>query len=214
MTDGDGTPEGPSGDEDMFEEAESALQEIPEEVGRGILDALRGSDGPEGERSGGCLLFLAFFAVLGAIGILVLLVSLWNSDDPAQVAGPQTAVGLQFENTYNSEGQLIPIPGEWEIYNEAGVAGCDDDIELTAVNRRGELELMDPEGQRIRVRPPDSDWTEMELISSSDSEAVYTASITRSYDFTLTFTSSSTLGARLDGCADRGGQGWLEEPAR
>lgn len=171
----------------------------------------------------GCAVLLGILTIAIAIVLAAFtntFSGLFSSDTtPVEVGG--TTPYLEFPNDYNSEGQLIPIPGVWEIYNEDGVATCAGDLELEAGQRRGLLELVDPEGQQIRVKPllgddtsgDDSGWTTLDLISSSESEAVYEAEDvgpdgTR---MTAVFSSSSTLGARLEECATRGGNGWLEE---
>jgi hypothetical protein len=145
---------------------------------------------------------------------IALLILLWDSGGSEQVEDPTAPSTLRFENTYNSEGHLIPLPGEWQLINEAGVAGRQDDVELEEGHQRGYLELIDAQGEQIRVRPADAvAWTELDRILSSATEAEYATTLMGGVEMRLRFTSSSTLGGRLEECADRGGEGWLLEPA-
>lgn len=99
------------------------------------------------------------------------------------------------------------------------MAACHGDIDSETHLQRMQLEVVDG-GEKIIGReivdgelgPP----FVAERVSASETEAVYFADLSEEngmdeFEVTLHF-SSSTAGRRLEGCPDRGGDGWLVDP--
>lgn len=192
----------------------------------GAADLVSEMPMPDGDRfagcRSGCVLVLVVLATLTAAtaGLGIFFFSWLDDDSSSQNNAPTTTTtqpeGLAFQNIYNPAGGLMPIAGLWDMQNESGNATCIADMPLEANLQRGELRV-DGEGASISVRTPGSDtWFDLDRISSSASEAIYYADLSDQtgidFEMTLVFSSSSTIGGRLEGCPDRGLDGWLVEP--
>lgn len=247
---GNDSPEIPSGDSPADGQSSEASAEAPQssEPGEWFSETIEELEyqtfGPElapggigrdaGCRTqGGCLGFLLIIPAMIAASIAIFSPFGGDSSDdaPSQDA-PQTqsqqavqpdvgGASLAYENEYDADGNLVPIPGEWHVYNEAGVDTCTYDISLDPSVQRVELEVLDG-GERILIREIFEDESVgpafvLERISSSDTEATYredlSEQIGRDQAIEGTFSSSSTWGGKVEGCPDRGAQGSLAEPS-
>ncbi len=90
---------------------------------------------------------------------------------------------LAYENEYDADGYLIPIPGEWRVYDQAGVDTCTDDLSLDPGVQCMELEVLDA-GERILIREVFEDESVgpafvLKRISASDTEATYWADMSK-----------------------------------
>jgi hypothetical protein len=131
-----------------------------------------------------------------------------------------TSTLLAYENVYDADGYLVPIPGVWHVYNEAGVDTCTYDISVDPSVQRMELEVLDG-GERILIREVFEDESVgpafvLDRIGGSDTEVTYREDMSevigRDQAIQGTFSSSSTWGGRVEGCPERGAQGSLVEP--
>jgi hypothetical protein len=182
----------------------------------------------------GCLMSLVGVMVLMATSIVVFSqFSVFDgdpSDAPSEGESPTQApeaaspdVGGSsplYENEFDADGNLVPIPGEWHVYNDAGVDACTYDISVDASVQRMELDVLDG-GGRISIREIFDDESVgpvfvLDRISSSDTEVTYREDLSemvgRDQAIEGTFSSSSTWGGRVEGCAERGAQGSLVQP--
>ena len=111
---------------------------------------------------------------------------------------------------------LVPTVGDWVMQGEEGIASCVANMELAEQSTVGFIDVVDG-GERIRITTYDEDGgvLELERIEASESEATYYADLTPltgiNMQMTLVFTSPTTLGGRMQGCPERGGQGYLLE---
>jgi hypothetical protein len=234
-TSGD-SPDPSTGVEQAGRRLQSALHSLDRLVGRIVHG---GSDEAPDPGGGGCgclAMVLVAVAVVVAAAVALwgeLSSALWDGAPPQDAqtvqvgptapisqVGATTPSDLAFANDYSGDGYLIPIAGEWEIYNEAGIATCAGDIAMSAHTQTGHIEVID-DGERIVLREITGDGLgppiELERTSASETEARYWADLSSmtgvdSFEMELVFSSSSTLGGRMQGCPVRGGRGWLVQP--
>jgi hypothetical protein len=227
--------------EEQYPQVEEMLSEVadsPASLAAETLDGVQLIDDPEGVVQAGCgpsgcAYAVAIVAFVAGVSAFLFGDALFGSDASTQDASQtesqeavQPDVGgtsplLAYENQYDAEGNLIPIPGEWHVYNEAGVDTCIEDLSLDPSVQSMELAVLDG-GERIRIQEivegelvgPRFD---LDRISSSATEATYREDMSevigRDQAIEGTFSSSSTWGGRVEGCPERGAQGSLVEPS-
>ncbi len=188
---------------------------------------------------GGCGCTLLLLVVLILTPLIVLL-NLGSEEDREALQSVDIEGGVvdpepgSFPDLVDANGWVLPHEGEWQLYNEQGTATCEDGVDeerqqsvLEANSRTGYLWVLDG-GERIAVSliepgeppPSQSDALILERTSASPEQAVYFGDVGEQMGLgsnintmQLTFSSSSTLGGKIEGCADRGGDGYLIEPA-
>jgi hypothetical protein len=169
---------------------------------------------------------VAILVLIVAVSVLAFLFgdALFGSDASSQEAVQPDVGGtsplLAYENVYDADGNLIPLPGEWHVYNEAGVDTCTFDISVDPSVQSMKLAVLDG-GEQIRIQEivegelvgPTFD---LDRISSSATEATYREDLSgvigRDQAIEATFSSSSTWGGKVEGCPDRGARGSFAGP--